>query len=288
MKSIFMCLMALMITITTYAQQAEDDIITKINGDVVSGKVTEINDDNIKFVHQGETLVYSFKKSDINKIHFSSGRVEVFNASAAGSSAQAHLDADGQSSIASARNKIAILPMECLIDKQDAGVAMGYKVQTEAVNFLSNHSGIMQVQDPATTNALLIKAGMTKETIRGFSPAEICKVLDVEFIVQATITQDKTGTTASSSQSNYYDSKGKTTYNAGYNNNKTLYSNSGSSYGSGFSSTSDSYQTVVTMSAVDNTGKSVFSDSHRSFWAFDSAYKLALQYMLKRTPFYTK
>lgn len=294
MKHIYAILLMLVFSTVSFAQEnISEDVITKTNGDVVSGKVTEMNDDNIKFTHQGETLVYTVKKTDIAKIHFASGRVEVFNASAAADHAEDHLTSDGQSTAsASSRNKVAILPFSYLIDKQDAGAAMDYKVQTEAFNFLASHSGIMQVQDPATTNALLIKAGITKETVRGFTPAEICKVLDVEYIVQGTITQDKTGVNSTGSQTNYYDNQGKTTTKPNYYNpntrTTTTYSNSGSNYGTNYNYTYDKYETTITMSVVNNQGRSVFSDSHKSFWGFDSAYKLALQYMLKRTPFYTK
>lgn len=290
MKNIFSLLSALFLFSSLSAQPQIDDAITKTNGDVISGKVTEVNDDNIKFIHSGETLVYTINKSEINKIHFASGRVEAFNPPIS-SNVHTQLGNEEQKSASiSSKNKIAILPVEYLLDKRDAGDGMGYKAQTEAFNFLSHHCGIMQVQDPSMTNALLIKAGMTKETIRGFTPIEICNALDVEYIVQTTITQDKIGETSSNSQLNYYDSKGKTNYgsNSTHNNGKTTYNNSGYSYGSGFGSASERYQTIVTMSSVSNTGKSVYSDSYKSFWAFDNAYKLALQSILKRTPFYTK
>lgn len=290
MKSLFVCILAVFMSIAAIAQNATtEDIITKTNGDVISGKVTEVTDDNIKYTHQGETLVYTAKKSDIAKVQFASGRVEVFNAQAAADHAEDHLASDGQSTAAtSARNKIAILPFSYLVDKQEAGAAMDYKVQGEAFNFLSNHSGIMQVQDPSTTNALLIKAGITKETVRGFTPADICKTLDVEYIVQGTITQDKTGVNSTGSQSTYYNNSGASKSSTNNNRSVGMYNNGGSSYGSNNQYTYDKYETNITMSVVNNQGRSVFSDSHKSFWAFDSAYKMALQYMLKRTPFYTK
>ena len=44
------------------------------------GKVTEINDTEVKFIYTGESLVYTIKKSDILKKSLTqSGRVEVIN-----------------------------------------------------------------------------------------------------------------------------------------------------------------------------------------------------------------
>lgn len=58
------------------AQTAAIDKIVMLSGEEKIGQVTEIGDTFIKFIRKGETLNYTFKKSDINKIQFASGRIE--------------------------------------------------------------------------------------------------------------------------------------------------------------------------------------------------------------------
>ena len=63
------------------AQTAATDKLIMLSGEEKIGQVTEVGDTFIKFIHKGETLNYSFKKSDINKIQFASGRIEFFTQS---------------------------------------------------------------------------------------------------------------------------------------------------------------------------------------------------------------
>jgi len=53
------------------------DIVQKTNGEEMKGKVTRITDTDISFVYAGETLEYSIKKSDIQKVTYASARTEV-------------------------------------------------------------------------------------------------------------------------------------------------------------------------------------------------------------------
>ena len=63
------------------------DVIVKANGDQLKGSVVEVSDDNVRFKYTGEEVIYTFKKSDIQKISFASGRTETYNnASAAAQS----------------------------------------------------------------------------------------------------------------------------------------------------------------------------------------------------------
>ena len=64
----------LLLTINSYQLWAQENIADKIvmlDGEEKIGQVTEITDDQIKFMFQGEKLEYSIKKSEINKIQFS-------------------------------------------------------------------------------------------------------------------------------------------------------------------------------------------------------------------------
>ena len=263
----------LLMATLTHAQTAKSDIITKMNGEEASGKVTEINESSVKFVHDGESLVYTISKSDIFKITFGSGRTEFFNKQASGS-----LDH---------RNKVAILPFSYLIDKQDAGEAMTYQVQNEAYAYLQKNAAGYQVQDPANTNALLAKSGVTAANLRGYTMTELCDVLGVEFIITGSIRQDRTSTNTYQSANSSYDSKSKSSGGSTGRGTATG-SSSGSTYSGSYATTSQSYQTNMTMNVFNDSGKNVFSQSHNSFWALADAYVTTLHFLLKKTPFITK
>lgn len=253
----------------------KNDVILKTSGDELVGKVQEIGDTDVKFIYAGETLVYQIKKSEIAKITFSSGRVEMYN-SPKPTSAQA--DSIAKSGLESHQNKIAILPFNYLINKQDAGQEMTYKVQNEVFNIMNSHSGYMSVQPTSTTNALLLKAGITGGNVRSFTMGEICNVLGVEYVIQGTITQDLTSVSTSSS--------GSTTYNAKTNSSSNR--SVGTVSGASSSYSSQNYSTNVTMTIYTDKGETIFSQDHQSFWSADDAYKTTLNYLLKRTPIYQK
>lgn len=275
-----------------HAQQ-KPDIILKINGDENVGKVLEIDDSSVKFTFQGETLVYTIKKQDIIKITYGSGRIEFINkpklpsesTSTSNNTTKTENTVYNNEGLASHHNKVAILPFKYLIDKMDAGEEMTYKVQEEAFSFLSKHIGNLELQPPTTTNALLIKAGVSNSNIRGFTTGELCNILGVEYILQGTITQNKT--TASNIQTTNGSYK-----NNSDNNNKgnigSIFGSSGRANSSTFSTSTQNYKTSVTMNVFNDKGENTFSQNHDSFWSSGDAYKITLQYLLKRTPIYRK
>jgi len=264
---------------------AQDDVVLKLNGEEMSGKVTEINDDNIKFTYKGETVTYTIKKADIMKITFANGRVEFFNKPSETKDVPkpAEPSATGATAVAASpeahHNRVAVLPFKFIADRQSTDDEMGYKVQEETYSYLSKHSGVYKLVDPATTNAALLKAGVTPATVRQFTPADICNILGVEYIVGGTITQN-TGT-ATTSQYNNANVKTNT-------NPKTNSSNNAKVNSSGSSTTTQNYKTSVTMNVYNDKGETVFSQEHSSVWSFDGAYKNAVEYLLKKLPIYSK
>ncbi len=273
----------------TNAQQ-KPDVLLKLNGEENVGKVLEINETSVKFTFQGETLVYTIKKEDILKITYGSGRIEFINKpklpseSSNTSSQKSNTVVNNNEGLANHHNKVAILPFKYLIDKLDAGEEMTYKVQEEAFSFLSKHIGNLELQAPTTTNALLIKAGVSNNNIRGFTMGELCNILGVEYILQGTITQNKT------TASNIQTSSGS--YKNNSDNNKgsvgSIFGSSGRANSSTFTTSTQNYKTSVTMNVFNDKGESTFSQNHDSFWSSTDAYKITLQYLLKRTPIYRK
>src|ERR1700712_3403526 len=78
-------------------QVSKNDVIFKLNGEELSGKVIEINENDVKFSYPGETLVYAIKKTEIFKINYASGRTEMFNKAAPAESAASPQSAAGAS-----------------------------------------------------------------------------------------------------------------------------------------------------------------------------------------------
>jgi len=275
MKRIFYVLLFLTFLIQVRAQDEKSyDVVLKLNGEEHIGKVTEMDDASIKFVHKDETLAYTFKKSDIMKITFASGRIEIINESPNAKNNNSTKSA----SLESHHNKIAILPFTYLINKQSAGEEMTYKVQNECYSFLNNHVGELVIQDPMTTNASLIKAGINQENLRGYTMGEICNILGVEYVVSGTVTQNETYV------SNYSGSSTSAKSDKGKNNKGNIFKSSTSTY----SSSVQKYETAITMNIYTDKNSTIFSKDHTSFWQTDDAYKITLQYLLKRTPVYKK
>lgn len=280
MKKIFGGILLLFLSLTVFAQEAKPDIITKTNGEEMKGKVLEITDTEVKFSYTGETTVYTLKKSEIAKITHSSGRVETFSSTTAPTETKTEAAPAGQKTTsADSRNKVAVLPFAFIKDGQSATDVLSEKVQAETYSYLSKHSGIYTLLDPRTTNALLIKAGVSKDNIKGYTMDEICKILGVEYVIEGIVSVNLVN------QSNYQSNNGaaKTQNNTKSSDRKTTYS------GSSYSTSSQNYSTTLNLNIYNDKGASVYSQERKSlFNTSQDAYIATLEYLLKRTPLYTK
>ncbi|GAA3558826.1 hypothetical protein [Snuella lapsa] len=281
MRSFLFFVLIVLGTFSTVAQN--NDIILKTNGEEMEGTVKEINDDTVKFVYKNESVNYNVKKSDIVKITFASGRIEFFNKTSS---------LKGQDvNIEDHHNRVAILPFAYIKDESKGSEVISNRIQQEAFSVFSKHNGELKYQDPRTTNALLIKAGVTNNNIDGFTMGEICHVLGVEYVIQGTVSVEKTqqntfsssNATITSKRDNkvHVDKKGNLIGNI-FNDNKVKTSSSSSS------TTVQNYSTSMIMNIYNDRGSSIFSQDHTAFWNTQDAYKITLKYLAKRTPFYKK
>jgi TolB-like protein len=275
MSRIFSILSLLILSVTaTFAQNKEKtDVLIKINGDQMKGRVKEMDDAIVKFVYPGESLVYTIKKEDINKIIFASGREEVFNQPIANTTSKevgvAPVDH---------KNKIAILPFGYVADGQPSNEEMGLKVQNECYSMLSKHSGENKVIDIHTTNALLLKAGVNRQTIAGYTMDELANILGVEYVLSGMVTLTKT------SQTSYSSNNQNSTSKKSDNNKK----NNSSTYGNSYATVEQNYNTSLNLDIFNDKGESIFSQNREAFWHMQDAYKSTLEYLLKRCPLYKK
>lgn len=280
MKRILLYFVCLMYACISYAQQPKTDRVLKINGDELTGKVTEINDSDIKFIYQGESLSYTIKKEDILKITFASGRIEFFNKQPLSSekkdpSADATPAGAGAADDSDHHNKVAVLPFGYVKNSQGMGDEMSFKAQSDTYDLLRKHSAGLTMVDPRTTNAILAKAGINRTNLMNYTMDEICHILGVEYVVDGTITQNQ-GAAITSTSNNYR------TTNGTKNSNSRL---------SGYSSTSSTlnFQTSVSLAIYNDHNDNIYSENRRALFAQnEGAYDSPLQYLLKRCPLYRK
>ena len=274
MKRVVHILLFLLFSLGLRAQSpGKNDVITKLNGDELTGKVIEINENEIKFSYPGETLIYTFKKTDIQKITYASGRTETFNKTISSDTKAVPLSTDKtamvEKSAVDHQNRVAILPFSYIADGQAAPDALSEKAQSACYSYLTKNAGTRQILDPRTTNTQLFKAGVHKDNMKGYTMDELCKILGVEFVVEGVVTVNKSG--VSSQQSKTTDK-----------------SDNGSKQTSVHGTAEQEYETTVLLSIFNDKGSSVFNQDRKSILSGQGAYKSTIEYLLKRSPLYPK
>ncbi|RYY37931.1 MAG: hypothetical protein EOP46_00820 [Sphingobacteriaceae bacterium] len=280
MKNALTLIIALLFSMSVFAQApSKEDVVLKINGEEMKGKVTKVTDSDVTFTYSGETLEYIIKKTDLLKITHASGRVETFNQPTLPAQVRQNDAVTMTASPADHHNKIAILPFVYLMDNQPGADEIGLKAQQDTYAYLSQHSAGYTILDPRTTNALLIKAGATKDKMAGFTMKEIADILGAEYIVDGAVTQSKAAQTSFTSGSD----------NATVKRDKDKDVKSVSTYGSNYSTAEQRYQVAVSLHIYMDNNASIFNQSHKAFWTnTDGSYSSPLEYLLKKCPLYRK
>lgn len=276
MKRIILLIMGSILYLNMFAQaaKAQTDVIIKTNGEELSGKIVKMTDAEIVFKYTGENLEYNIKKADISKITHASGRVETFqqaqNTNQAGVSASQTKDV---------RNKVAILPFSFIKDSEGGADEVGLKAQNDAYGYLTKHSAGYTILDPRTSNALLIKAGVTKDKMMGYTMKELCDIMGVEYVIDGTITQTKAAAMTNAVETNNANIK--------RNDNDKIKGATGSTFAT--SNTTQRYDVTVSLSIYMNNDSSIFNEKRKAlFGNTDGSYNSSLEYLLKRCPLYRK
>ncbi|MBU2949891.1 hypothetical protein KO493_04175 [Tamlana agarivorans] len=258
--------------------QAQNDVILKMDGKEMIGKVIKINPSNLEFTYQNETVEYIIDLTDIAKITFSSGRVEFFNAK----------DIKSKAKLENHHNKVAILPFGYIRGQETNNVQMSKEIQNETYSLFKKKAVNLKFQDPNTTNTLLIKAGVNNNNLQGYTMGEICNILNVEYIVQGLVLIEK------SSVSSFSNSTSKSKNNDVYIDRKghivgdIMNDNERTANRSTYSSSTQHYSTNLTMNIYNDKGDNLYTKDHRSFWQTLDAYKITLDYLVQKTPIYKK
>jgi hypothetical protein len=106
-------LLTLFYSVLLFAQ-TKVDVVYMLNGTEHRGHVAKVTATDIVFVHEEETIEYSYPRADIFKIVFASGRQELFNAQQASGDTGASMQAS--SSTTAPPGSVAILPFRFIAD----------------------------------------------------------------------------------------------------------------------------------------------------------------------------
>jgi len=260
--------------ITVFAQ----DKVTMLNGEKREGKVVSVKDDAIKFVYKGETLEYEFKKSEIGKIEFSSGRTEIINASAP-------VSASASSTAVERKGKIAVLPFDFITNDASIDViAISQQLQTETYNSIKENTSVRDVQDPITTNSLLAKAGLTRSNIATKTPQEMAILLGVENVVYGIANVTTKGSSTYGSGISTVDGKATEKKEGRKETTKVT----GTVFNSNNASTTVEYDTKIDLNFYTDQGKNIYSESRKAFGSGFDAHSATVNYLIKRCPFGSK
>lgn len=268
-----LCMVLVMFFIQTVTAQEGIDVVYMLNGDINKGKVTAINNETVGFVYSGETLAYTFKKSEINKIEFASGRTQVINEQPSKTTTlEAQLGAKG---------KLAVMPFTVVSNDESLNTtSMGEELQHYTIESIQKNTSGVTVLDPVTTNALLLKNGITKENIKSFMPAEIAKLIGVEFVVYGSGTINFKGTYSTGTNTTSYKDKEKSSDK----DKKT----SGRETNTNYNTTKTQYDTNVELIVYNDQGQDLYSVKRNAFGTSLDTYQGTVNYLVKRSPWGSK
>ena len=158
----------------------------------------------------------------------------------------------------------------CQSDSPLKTLEMRYRLQSIAHDYLRNGAMELKFQDPAETNALLRRHGVTEDNIRDFTPAELARFLNVEYLLSGMVVQDYVGQqTVRHTERREYERRGRTRRQS-----------------TGVSNTRDQMSTSIDLDMYNDKGENIFSKSRRSILSDIDAYKNGIHYLLKRSPLY--
>lgn len=269
MKQFILFALLVFSSFITSAQEKFDNIIFT-NGVEYTGKVTSVAGDSISFVHKNESLVYRFAKSKVFRIEFGSGRTELFttieNENGKDKVVQpVVMPVQNEAAIAK-KKSIAILPFRYM--SRGFNPEMPYTIQREYYRQAINNGSSYIYQDPSITNGVLLRKGIDPQQLRGYSADELCNILGVSYLVMGQVSVVTTGYTSTSTGS----SKPTTVFGKPVTVNTTT------------TSTKENFNTTVTLNIYNTTGGLMYNRTKQSVWNTPDAYKITIDYLLKRSP----
>ena len=253
--------------------QNKTDQLFMSNGNTIDVVVKKVNPDTITYSFVGEALENEVEKDAVSKIIFKNGREQFFSeASSGGGRIAANFEYPKMKT-----NEGAILPFEFVFDGQEAPEE-GIEAQEYYYHDLMRkpERNTILYQDAELTRKRLRKAGI-KEAVdmRDYEMSEIAKIVGAGVLVTGKITVDYRSTTSSGS--------GRTTTKVDTKKKKVK------SYSSDHTTSRDEFNTKVLFRIYDKDGNKVVDVKRVPFLATTrDNYVTALNYLMKRTPYYQK
>lgn len=246
---------------------------------VIDCTITKMTDNFVEYSLPNETLVTELDLSKVGRIEFASGRIQTFDAAPQGEQAEVVMENMGASpKMERKQNTIAILPVpyvnsETMASSEEVAKFAQNDIYSKLIDKSSNIFPLT-VQDLRTTNSLLRKAGIDYKNIDEIPIEELEDILGVDNIVAAKVSYTLTENRESS------------TYKSGetrYGNDKTKSQN--------YSSTTDNVEKIYKYHVyfdMYRNGTKIYTQTRQPFFSMEDSWKDAVQYLLKRSPIYTK
>ena len=283
-KLLYLMLLIGLFSLSSYGQNNDakklDRIIRK-DYQIIDCTISKISDATVEYSLPNETLTISLDVAKIARIDFSSGRTQLFESNEpaenqANEVVEETIQAQGSPKMNT--NMIAVLPIpyvnsETLASSEE----MAKFAQNDIYNKLIDKSSNifpLTVQDLRTTNSLLRKAGIDYKNIDEIPIDELEGILGVDNIIAAkvsyTMEENRTSNTYKSGETKYSDDKTK-------NQN----------YSSTSDQTEKQYKYNVYFDMYRNKEK-IYTHTRQPFFTMKDSWMDAIQYLLKRSPIYTK
>lgn len=253
--------------------QNNSDQLFMTNGEQLAVLVKKVEPNTITYVFTGEEMENVVDKNEVAKIIFKSGREQSFNQA---SSVGGTINADFEYPTMRA-DQGAVLPFEFVFDGE-ASPEDGIEAQEFYYDNLMRRPerNTIAYQDDETTLKRLRAAGIIDaRDMRNYEMDEIAKIVGAGVLITGKITVDYRSTTSTStgSSTTKVDTKKKKV--------KT--------YSSDYNTSSDEFDTKVVFRIYDKNGKKIIDETRRPFLATTrNNYVTALNYLMKRTPYYQK
>ena len=182
------------------------------------------------------------------------------------------------------RYRVAVMPLVYLGDgSEDREEEMRYQLQDIVVSYMSRSAAELKFVDAAEINALLYKNGIGADNVRQYTPRELARMLNVEYVIMGSVIQDPGNIVTTE---NSYNTRRQTIEHRGrYGDRRRI---TGRSFHTGNTVTRQHIKTQVSISIYNETGDRIYTKSRESILTESDAYKFALQYLLKRTPLYNR
>ena len=271
-------IVSFLVLFLSFASFAQDkfDVVVMLNGEERTGKVIAINDQDITFVYANETLEYQIKKTEVNKIIFSSGRTQEISKKAD------KTNINESSNPLDRKGKMAVLPFKIISNMPSVDAdAVGRQIQNDCANIIKEEAPMIQVMDSRVVNATLAKNNITVDQLQDMLPNELAELLGVEHVVFGSYDIENTGTITSGSSVTTYKSKKES-------DKKDSDKRKGTAISSGSSSTTDTFDSRMTIDIYNDQGSNIYSVSRKPFVAGLDKYHSTISYLIKRAPFGSK